>query len=66
MKITRVSPLTGKENTMDIDISQKQLEKWQGGELIQHAMPNINSDEREFLISGYTSEDWDSLWGRVK
>lgn len=66
MKITRISPLTGKENSLDINITDEQLRRWQEGELIQHAMPNISTDEREFLISGYTSEDWDSLWGRAK
>lgn len=42
---------------------------WQameGGELIQNALPNISSDDREFLISGMSPEGWEKLFGGNK
>jgi hypothetical protein len=29
--------------------------------LIQNLLPHLNPDEREFLISGLTPEDWDAM-----
>ena len=63
MTITKTSPLTGNINTMDIDVSEEQLAAWQGGVLIQRAMPNLTPDEREFLMTGYTPEDWEEIFG---
>jgi hypothetical protein len=63
MKITQKSPLTGKTNTLDIPVTQAQLDRWQGGELIQNAMPNLTADEREFIMTGITAEEWKGLFG---
>tara|TARA_Y100000389_G_scaffold103118_1_gene100008 strand:- start:12428 stop:12637 length:210 start_codon:yes stop_codon:yes gene_type:complete len=64
MLIKRVSPVTKKNNVMDIDITLSQYVSWErGGILIQNAMPNISLDEREFIISGCMPDDFDSLFG---
>jgi hypothetical protein len=63
MKVTRKSPLTDVETTLDIDITQDQMDYWESGALIQDAMPNLTPDEREFLISGMTKDDWNNLFG---
>ena len=63
MTITKTSPLTGNVNTMDMDVSEEQIAAWQGGVLIQQAMPNLTPDEREFLMTGYTPEDWKEIFG---
>lgn len=62
MKITRLSPLTGKENTLDIDVTADQLSAWSRGQLIQDAMPNLTSAEREFIMTGMLEEEFDSLF----
>lgn len=36
----------------DLDITSAQMCDWQGGTLIQVAMPQLDDDEREFLVSG--------------
>ena len=54
MKITKKSTLTGKVHTMDLNVTQEQLDRWQRGTLIQTAIPQLRPDEREFLISGIT------------
>lgn len=63
MKITKQSPVTGKMNTLELDITPEQYTEWQRGALIQNAMPNLTPDEREFLISGSTATDWNTLFG---
>lgn len=62
MKITRESQISGKKTTRDIPVTQEQLDKWQSGTLIQHAMPNISPDDREFLMTGITREEWDGAF----
>jgi hypothetical protein len=62
MKITKTSPLTKIPTTLNLPITQEQLTNWQRGMLIQDAMPNLTPSEREFLLTGYTSEDWNQLF----
>tara|TARA_R110002167_G_scaffold7022_14_gene33148 strand:- start:560 stop:751 length:192 start_codon:yes stop_codon:yes gene_type:complete len=57
--ITRRSPLTGKTNTMSLDISEGSLLAWKGGMLIQDAMPNLSADAREFVMTGITPYEWE-------
>ena len=61
MTITRQSALTGNISTMEIDVTIEQIEKWKGGTVIQRAMPNLSADEREFIKTGITAEEWDSM-----
>lgn len=58
MKVTMTSMLTGKTRTRDLDITQKQIDAWKGGKLIQDVMPDINESDREFLITGAVAEEW--------
>lgn len=62
MTITKVSTVSGKSNTMELDITQKQLDRWAAGEHIQNVMPNLSADEREFLMTGITASEWDTLF----
>ena len=36
---------------------------WQNGELIQNALPELNTDQRELLISGICPKCWDERLG---
>lgn len=62
MKITRKSEFTGIERTLDINVTEEQLLAWEQGTNIQDAMPNLTDDEREFIKSGITAEEWDELF----
>lgn len=64
MKITRISQVSGIERTMDIDVTQEQLDKWEAGELIQWVMPHLTTNEREFIMTGITAEEWDHVFER--
>ena len=61
MIITKTSPMTGMINTMDVAVTEVQIARWQGGMLIQDAMPDLSVDEREFLMTGLTPADWEKM-----
>lgn len=63
MEIKRTSPLTGEENSMEINVTVEQILDWRHGTPIQTAMPNLTADEREFIMTGYTPEDWKRIFG---
>ena len=62
MLITKTSILSGITRTKEINVNQSQIDKWVAGMLIQDAMPNISVDEREFIMTGSTPEEWDSTF----
>jgi len=63
MKITRKSQLTGIERTLDINISQELYDRWLlKQENIQDVMPHISLSEREFIMTGITDEEWNSIF----
>lgn len=37
--------------------------RWQAGEPIQRAMPEVPAEEREFLISGISPNGWHKAFG---
>ena len=63
MLITRKSMFTGKVHTLDIPVTKEQIDKWQSGVMIQHAMPNISAELREFIKTGVTPEEWKETFG---
>ena len=62
MLITRKSPFSGNTNTREIPVTESQLKAWQDGELIQDAMHNLSADDREFIKTGITVEEWDATF----
>ena len=60
MLIERVSGLTGKTNVMDIPVTLNEIQEWiESGRSIQDAFPGLNANQREFLLTGTTPEEWD-------
>lgn len=59
MNIVKTSTLTGKPNSMKLEISFQQWERLEKGEeLIQDVLPHLSRGEREFLITGITPQEW--------
>ena len=58
MLIEKVSMLTNKVHIREIDVTREQVENWQGGMLIQEAKPNLSIDDREFIQTGVTADEW--------
>ena len=63
MLIERKSTLTGNFNTMDIAISNFELFQVEHrNSPIQDIIPHIPKEQREFLISGITPEEWNKYF----
>lgn len=68
MFVTRRSPLTGQDTTLDLDVTQAQLDAmscWPRP-LIQDIFPNLTPAEREFIKTGYTPEDWAAMFADIE
>ena len=63
MDFTRKSILTGVVRTRTLDVSAEQLAAWEGGMIIQDAMPHLSQSDREFIMTGTTDEEWDEAFG---
>lgn len=61
MKITRTS-VFGVTRTKDLPVTPEQISRWEQGELAQNVFTQLNAEEREFIISGNTTEDWDRIF----
>jgi len=44
-------------------VDQQGFYKWQAGENILSALPELDDDQRELLISGTHAHCWEVLWG---
>lgn len=60
MQITRRSILTGETHTRFIaGLTAKKLVEYQfGNKPIQKVFPNLSADDREFIKTGITPEEW--------
>ena len=58
--------VTNQDGSMTVDLGFdefcKRLQRWLGGQLIQHAFPELSADQREFLMTGITPEKWDVMF----
>jgi len=51
------------ERAKELRVPQHQIDSWVRGELIQRAMPQLSADDREYIITGASAEEWDRLFG---
>lgn len=63
LTVTRTSRLTGIERSRSLPITEAQLAQWQGGGLIQNVFPDLSADDREFIMTGVTADEWDTFMG---
>ena len=63
MLITRKSLISGNINSMSLPITEEQYTAWEQGTLVQVAMPHLSPDEREFVMTGITPEEWAETFG---
>lgn len=52
--------LCGKDSTLMV--SKSGLGKWQRGEFIQRAFPDLTAGDRELLLTGTHQACWDEMW----
>jgi hypothetical protein len=65
MLIEKKSMFTGLYHTRDINVTREELLLWeQSGRTVQSVFPDLSADDREFLMTGVTPEEWDAYMGR--
>jgi hypothetical protein len=57
--ISRKCPFTGTINQMDIPLTAEQYDTQIG------AFPTLTADQREFIKTGITPEQWERIFGGV-
>ena len=66
MKYTKRSCLTKELNTIELDMGREDfmcaLAEWKSGALIQDAFPNLTRAEREFIMTGITTSEWEKAF----
>ena len=68
--VTRKSPFTGKTHTREINVFPEQLIAWENTPrqfrpLVQDAFPGLSPDDREFILTGITPEEWEAEVGNT-
>jgi len=58
MLVTRKSSISGEINSIDLPITEEQIVRFESGELIQRAFPQLTAEQREFILTGITPEEW--------
>ena len=66
MLVTKQSPISGKMNSMELPITEAQLEAHRNGEFVQNVFPTLSVEEREFLVSGISPKEWNDLFGNME
>ena len=65
MLITKVSMFSKIERSLDLDVTAEEIKAWKAGMLIQDAMPRLTTDEREFMMTGITAEEWEKHYEQL-
>jgi hypothetical protein len=64
MIITNKSKVSGKVRFMDLPVTEEQMTRYSSGRFtLQDCFPNLSADEREFIKSGITAEEWEETFG---
>ena len=66
MLITKISEFSKLKHTLDLDITEEQMINFKKGMKVQKAFPNLDADEREFLLTGITTEEWEIMSGKME
>ena len=47
-----------------VTVTLLEYHRWQGGELSQDVWPELTYDQREFIQTGYTTEEWEAIFAQ--
>jgi hypothetical protein len=63
VRIRKCSNLTGNWHDREVPVSQHDLDQWYAtGISVQRAFPHLSADDREFLLTGITPEEWAGMF----
>lgn len=64
MIINKRSNITGKVNQMDLPVTAYQIQQLESGAgYVQKIFSDLTPEQREFLMTGVTPEEWDKYIG---
>ena len=63
MIVARTSMVSGVLHEMDLPITEEQIAAYNQGTLVQNAFPQLNADQREFMLTGITPDEWQAIFG---
>lgn len=64
MKVTKTSPFSGEEHTIEVDVSEEVMDKFREGKITaSQAFDHLAEPERRFVIDGITPEEWREMFG---
>lgn len=59
MRLTKTSMLSGTTATREIDLTEEELDAYHAsGRPIQQMFPRLPPEDREFVMTGITPEEW--------
>ena len=63
MKIVRTSQVSGITRSVDLDVTEEQMALFSLSQVaIQDCFPNLSADDREFIKTGITADEWETLF----
>lgn len=66
-ELTRRSILSGETNTLFLPATPSKVYSWYtDGEITEHIQdffPELDANQREFILTGITEQEWDNLYG---
>jgi len=65
MLLERTSMVSGKTTSRELDITQAQLDEWANGAFIQDVFPYLSLSDREYIMTGITEDEWDTLMKEI-
>lgn len=64
MQLERTSSLTGVKHFRNVPVTLREIKDWeQSGKHIQDYFPDLSDDDREFILTGITPEEWQMAFG---
>jgi hypothetical protein len=64
MIVVRINHFSGKEQSMDLDVTEEQLHNYfVNRAFLQDAFPQLSPEERDFIKFGVTPEQWKEIFG---
>lgn len=62
MIIVRRSQATGARHERELDVTHQQMAAFERGVMVQDAFPQLSAEDREYILSGITPEEWAILY----
>jgi len=67
MIIRRTSEFSGITREFDLPVTIEQMGRFESGlETIQDVFPHLSVDDREFIKTGITAEEWDQMFSETR